>query len=285
MITKAELFPHKTLKAMRSYLKDTSCLQSGHKRYYLYFNVKAHFADFTVEHLFNKRAEVFGGQFDKIPEDTQFAMFIRAYNEIGTVELWNWAIEDAQRSVNDDDFYRTTRVDDKPIEVKFEFMGRSGGYAVPVEYNYSDMGDFSCKEDWDDWIDGMESESLRRLYRQAREWGSALNNANASAMLEDEALYHILTRMETYVEEEEDKAAKSDAFNELRATVIGRGKQCFQWGKPLDDNAVNVVSDKGWYAVNHLYWTGSEWKNRVVIENTTADMAMGAAQSQIDALV
>lgn len=142
------------------------------------FNVKAHWVDFTFENLVRRWKEM--GYGERAGDAHWLAEARTKLAELKPGDLWDWGVEGARRTFvsdrrdapegkPDDDGY-SMLWDGTPIETRFAFMGRSGGWLVLTEFdgrlldcdsaNYFGPGSDPalCFQDW-------SYRELRRLYQ------------------------------------------------------------------------------------------------------------------------
>lgn len=119
-------FPHKSRKAKVDYITDIGGYYSRDGRYPLEFNVAA-YADLDFDNLWKLVLEERGEDFP--PNTRERALFEfaarKAYDSCKE-NLWEWAVEDAQRSLFDDEHYTTLWNGTKPLDVKLGLHGRGG---------------------------------------------------------------------------------------------------------------------------------------------------------------
>lgn len=142
------------------------------------FNVKVHSIDFTFENLVQRWTDMGYGEHAR---DEHWLVEARAkFAELKPDQLWDWGVEGARRTfVSDhrdapngkpDDDGFSMLWDGTPVETRFAFMGRSGGWLVLTEFNGNLL-------DWDSanyWGSGSDPalcfqdwsyRELRRLYQ------------------------------------------------------------------------------------------------------------------------
>lgn len=128
-------FPHKSRKAKVDYLTDIGGYYSRHGTYPLEFNVSVAGADLDFDDLWAMVMEERGVDY---PEGTRQRALLKfcaqkVYDKTKD-HIWEWAVEDAGRSLQDADTYRMLWDGDKVLDVKLGLHGRSGKHLCIEEF-------------------------------------------------------------------------------------------------------------------------------------------------------
>jgi hypothetical protein len=149
--------------------KDIIAFLMGHDNYYrhapstnspLAWNVRDYDSDLSAAHLIEVyRRDVGDEPWLDFPEWRQPAL--AKYEEVKD-KLWDWAIEDARRRVQDDEAYRYLW-DGTPIDVEYRFVGRSGGWLVLTKFE-GDCLENIDEDEFPEYLETLPYPMLRKLY-------------------------------------------------------------------------------------------------------------------------
>lgn len=205
-------FPHKSRKAKVDYLTDIGGYYSREGRFPLEFTVAAH-ADLDFDTLWKLVMQERGQDF---PEGSrQRALFEfaarKAYDSCKE-NLWEWAIEDAQRGLFEGDTY-TMLWDGTKVDVKLGLHGRGGKHLCIESFESVSLRGLSPEELGERLMlqespDGNESVSdlprtkwgwkwsidgkfVDLLYRYVRQCEIDFTSDNAEKEVEYQAAYHL----------------------------------------------------------------------------------------------
>ena len=118
-------YPHKTRQARVDYICRIGGYFNRDGRWPIEFNVAADRCDFDFEHIWEKYSKEF------VPEECK-DLARQKYEECRD-DLWQWGLEEAVRSLHDDDGYRMLR-DGTELEVTLELQGRGGKHLVITKF-------------------------------------------------------------------------------------------------------------------------------------------------------
>lgn len=202
-------YPLKSRAAIVQYLMRTGFDYPG---YVLSFNVKIHHSNFEFDHLLKLHEENYG-KLNPTQLELARQWFLTRYGEQYDTneaqdkernQLWNWAQEDAVRSVEEDEGLDTLR-DGTPIAKTLEWRGRSGGYIVMPKFEGEDLN--MSDSHFEEWAQAKEVgydgkggyivpfPFLRKLYKYMVEMKYFLNNKAASDAVEYAASFTIFGNM------------------------------------------------------------------------------------------
>jgi hypothetical protein len=128
------------------------------------FNVKCHCLDLSFDNLLKVWRE--RGDWEEHYDDPRWqAKAIKAYAK-REERLFEWAIDEAREDVNDSDGYKMLWAGEL-LDVDFEFIGRSGGYASLKRFQ---RWDFS-REDPAYWYEVFKGNPHRKESDEWYDWG------------------------------------------------------------------------------------------------------------------
>ena len=181
-------YPAKSRKDMIAFLTYIGGHCTMHNNYPLAFNVKAYGVDLSFDHLWQEYHAKGQGDMTPKPSDLTFQGGL-AYRKLCEEQyadneelLFDWAIEDARRSVSDGDCYRMTW-HGKLADVKFGFIGRQGGWLVIEEFEGFNLSNVYNSE-FEDVLKDMPFETLSLLYRLAVQWEEEFTRKRAEEQIE-----------------------------------------------------------------------------------------------------
>jgi len=171
----------------------------GHGESFLFaWNVKVHCPDFDFDHLLNLN----GGDWKK--DDPIWIEGCRERFGENEDDLFEWAIEDCQRSVLDDDTYKCLWCEDVYSAV-WSFQGRSAGWLCLREIFGIDLtGSGEGRELFED----IEYRNLKRLYRFAVQCSHDFRRESVKSMVEYAAAFAFFVNVCSDVETSEDRQTR-----------------------------------------------------------------------------
>lgn len=222
-------FPLKSRKAKVDYITDIGGYYSREGRFPIEFNVAAYSANLDFASLWDtilKSGEV-SSDTDKQALKDAAAL---AYKECSPY-LWDWALEDAARNINETDCYRMLWDQPENLDVKLELWGRGGKHLCIAEFEGMTLRGLSedelgeklmhqsgdTKDGWDEvciesrlrrgWEWTISNKAVDALYRYVRQCEVDFTPQKAGAEVQYQAAWHLQR-----VAEE-----KLDALTKMRA--------------------------------------------------------------------
>jgi hypothetical protein len=154
--------PLRSREDISGFLTDRDACNRGYSP--LVWNVKCYHADLSFDHLIDVfRTSGEYGDDDRYLNFPEFLEPARKEYEKVADRLWEWAIEDACRSVTDDDVYRSLW-DGTEIDVSYAFKGRSGGWLCVETHNGVNIARMD-QADFQEYLEELAYTDLRRLYQ------------------------------------------------------------------------------------------------------------------------
>ena len=176
-------FPHRDRYGKMQYLLGFGEFRDG-KWYPFVYNVKFSgsfdFDEIWKEYGFEEELKAYGlpiRKFQKVAE--------RAFAEMqdpqgGHFDPFDEAICSAQRGIlEEDDHAYHSLWDGTEYDVGYFFAGRSGGNLVVGRYDHGAFS-FENADDFEDWLEGLNWEELKLLYKCARHWDHDFTPAQAT---------------------------------------------------------------------------------------------------------
>jgi hypothetical protein len=201
-------FPHRTRKAMIGYLLEGPD-GGGRRGYYEHWggnypfswNVKAYHVDWGHPKGENELDASLDAKWEKHLED-----------DGGNVE--NWAFENARMQIDDDEW--CSYPGDDQGDWDFAFAGRSGGHLVLQEWRGMKVHGESF--DLVEWLDSLDTDTLRKFYRGIRTADSDFTSAKAS----EEVEYHVnFIRSEWELERQRELEDEARDIEQTRPDLYG----------------------------------------------------------------
>ena len=152
--------PLRSRKDILAYLSNSPVTDRRHYdgRTYLYcFNVKVYHTDLSFDHLLSLAVKAGEVSRETAADSVWLENAHQEYADTGEQTLWDWAIENCQRSVLEDDTHKMLWDGDKTLGVEWEFGGRSSGWLCLAKFEGMKL---SYPEDLQD----LDFPTLNRLY-------------------------------------------------------------------------------------------------------------------------
>lgn len=166
-------FPHRSRKAMIAYLLDRRTYVDHYRHFVFNWNVKAHSVDYDRP----------AGEYDLNPE-FDAAWIAQCADEHGPVY---WAFQDAGRYLLEGEW--TSYPGDDQGAWQFSFAGRQGGHLVLEKWGgHHIAGESAC--DIENWLKGLDTDTLRSFYRGIRTADSDFTPVKASQEVEHHLNFH-----------------------------------------------------------------------------------------------
>lgn len=248
-------YPH--LKQGRGAMVDYIVANGGYSRNRditcpIEFNVAADYADFEFDHLWEKFKDnlEFVPAF-KTPEDMAlyYRVALREYED-NKEYLFDWGIEEARRSVKDDDTY-SMLWDGTMLKVQWEFHGSCGKHLCLVEYEGEDFSSISSEELGEALLrqthpDGIETsafdtlrrgfewdwnyDSVVRLYKFVRQCAQDFTPRKASEEVEYQGAWQFFNNVvnpafDAALKERKEHEEVVEAANILKQSLVNFGLQ------------------------------------------------------------
>ncbi len=235
-------FPHTSRRAKVDYLTDIGGYYRRHDTYPLEFNVAA-YADLDFNKLWPLMLEECPLEF---PEGTSKRSLLehcalKTYAECHD-HLWEWAVEDAQRTVLETDAY-SMLWDGTTLDVKLGFHGRGGKHLCIEEFegirlgglNPETLGELLMTQNGPGAESVFDAPRLKKgfewqiptarvnlLYRYVRQCEIDFTSGKAGAEVEHNAAYHLLQRAREIYEGlfgDSDETATAKLADDARAVL------------------------------------------------------------------
>lgn len=225
-------FPARSRKAMIEEIVDnTNSHISGpyarDGRYPVVFNVKVYTSDFRFVKLFQPTVPgqpAYDYALELATEELkrQYADFAeRQYGELDLANLFNWSLEDTQRSVTEDDGFRMVWDEDGPV-AELTFCGRSSGYIAIESFDGLQVSGLN-EDELRDALQEVDFTFLRRFYKYVRQCMVDFTQDKAVQEVEYQAAFNFVCNIlgpawDDYLKEQEAIATAQDEAQRKQTT-------------------------------------------------------------------
>ena len=206
-------FPHTSRRAKVDYLTDIGGYYSRHETFPLEFTVSAACADLDFDSLWEGLLEEHRHEFPDGSRKQDILKFCakKVYDKEKD-NLWEWAVEDACRSLHESDTYRMLWNGSKSLRVEFGLYGRGGKHLCLESFegitlkglNPESLGELLMTQNGpggEDILDEpllkphfewqVPTDRLNLLYRYVRQCEIDFTSANAEKEVEYQAAWHL----------------------------------------------------------------------------------------------
>lgn len=184
-------FPHKSREAMQGYLLDHESYGGWNHPYRqwspLAWNVKIHRCDDMARNGAYKTSPEFDDAWDSYLEQSN--------------EMFGWICEDMARHYLEGEY--TTYPGNDQGDWKFCMAGRSGGHMILESWKGTEFIKGWSKDRWSEYIEGLDFNSLRTLYKAAR----CMDQDFSREAIAKDFDYHLNFRRNAWEEEYEKEMA------------------------------------------------------------------------------
>lgn len=174
----------KKRKDMVAHILDVGGHNDTYYRYPLAFNVKGYHADLSFDHLW---ATIW----DQLPFHTEeYKTYLQKVYQEHEFRLFEIGVEDARRSMTEADCHNTLW-SGETFEVIWDFIGSSGGWACPADWNgyhFQNVSDY----DFEEMLEEMNWADLQKLYKMVVQWETDLTPQKASREIEYQAAFNLM---------------------------------------------------------------------------------------------
>ena len=151
-------------------------------------NVKLHGLDLSFKQLIKRATETAIDEC-KAEDAVWLKNAEEAFGDVNSDNLYSWAVEDAAsafigRDCVPDDDGNNMLWDGTPVDVKFQFMGRSSGWLVLTHFNGCEL---NRETDWAEW----SYKDLRTLYRYLVQLAADTTREKIVAEVEYKAAFNL----------------------------------------------------------------------------------------------